>query len=230
MRRATIMARARALAPRRNRGSMRAAMKSGELRASRDRAAAAASVYASTRGKILEVPGLAVAIVQPRKYAEHLDVPLQAHEIEPAHELVLIGAQDESGARAAAHDTARPSCVLARRPRDVAIFEQRHQIVGDGTAHGILEIEDAGIGALAHAADSASDNPDARSVAGCAERVAARAPRIADPAWRARRRRRPSRGGGPRTIPASVPFRASASVRSYGGKAACSRAASSLHS
>src|ERR1700730_10082322 len=36
--------------------------------------------------QILEIAGLAVAIIEARKNAEYLDVPLQSHEVEPTNE------------------------------------------------------------------------------------------------------------------------------------------------
>ena len=82
------------------------------------------------------------------------------------------------------------------RPRDVAILEQRHHIVGHGPAHRILKIQDAGIGLLGH-------QQIARVIVAMhercrlRERALRRASRTAGPACRAR----PALGGCPRWRP-----------------------------
>ena len=55
--------------------------------------------------QILEISRLAVAIEQARENAQHLDVPLQPHEIEPSHELPRHPRRDHARRAAAVRDT-----------------------------------------------------------------------------------------------------------------------------
>ena len=75
---------------------------------------------------------------------------LQAHQVEPANELALIGVHGKPGTEQLLAIFERPTDDALGGPRYVAILEERHQIIGDGAAHRILEIENSRIGGLAH--------------------------------------------------------------------------------
>ena len=69
---------------------------------------------------------------------------LKAHEIEPANELG-VRTEFEPGAFQPLVIPEQPADDPFARPCDVAILQQRDRVVGHGTAHGILKIENAGI-------------------------------------------------------------------------------------
>src|SRR5262245_20460481 len=80
---------------------------------------------------------------QAAEDAEHLDVTLHADEIEPAQELVLAAADVRAQRAEHAAIAAHPALDALARPADVAILEQRHEVVADRPAQRILEIDDA---------------------------------------------------------------------------------------
>ena len=67
------------------------------------------------------------------------------------YELLAIGADPALHARA--------------RPVDVAVLEQRHQVVADRAGERVLKIDDAGVAARQHASGCANDSRDARTPA-----------------------------------------------------------------
>src|SRR6187551_3486762 len=81
---------------------------------------------------------------ETREDAEHLDVALHADEIEPAQELVLTVADVRAEIAEHAPVAAHPALDALARPADVAVLEQRHEVVADGPAQRVLEIDDAG--------------------------------------------------------------------------------------
>src|SRR5688572_4274074 len=84
--------------------------------------------------QIVQVADLAVAMPEPCEDAQHLDVPLHADEVEPAQELVLAVA--DVRAESAEHTAVAldPAFHALARPADVAVLEQRHEVVADGAA------------------------------------------------------------------------------------------------
>jgi len=75
-------------------------------------------------------------------------VALHADEIDPLDELVRVST--ETCTACAQPRVMRPHpCLHARpRPGDVAVLEQRYQVVADGTAQGVLEVDDPGVARL----------------------------------------------------------------------------------
>jgi hypothetical protein len=67
-------------------------------------------------------------------------VALQADEIEPAEEFPGPGARGEHADPPAIG--LDPGLDPRARPGDVAVLQQRHEVVADGPGEGILEIED----------------------------------------------------------------------------------------
>ena len=92
---------------------------------------------------------LAISIPQPCEYAEHLDVALQSHAIEPAQEFLSIPAGIEAESSRALAIAVEPGEQPRTRPDHVAILQQRHEVIADRPAHCVLKIEDAGIVAWA---------------------------------------------------------------------------------
>jgi hypothetical protein len=72
-------------------------------------------------------------------------VPLQSHQIEPTQKFRGIGRHAHAGDSQIFTVTEHPSPYPFRRPRDVAVLEERDRIVGDRPPHRILKIQDAGI-------------------------------------------------------------------------------------
>src|SRR5450631_4144068 len=92
--------------------------------------------------QIKQVAGLAVAMPEARKYAEHLQMPLHADEIKVAQELSRGSEADPPSCehRAIACD---PACDARTRPSDVAVLQERYQVIADRTAQRVLKIDDA---------------------------------------------------------------------------------------
>ena len=105
--------------------------------------ACVADVFES-QWQVGEITDLAVAVPQATENAEHLDMALHADEIEPAYELVFAVA--DIGAEIADHApvAAQPALDALARPADVAVLEQRNQVVAHWPAQRILKIDDAG--------------------------------------------------------------------------------------
>ena len=92
--------------------------------------------------QVLQVAGLAVAVPEAAEDAQHLDVALQAHQVEGALEGFCIGHGDAGGGDFFAV-LGGPAFNAFVGPFDVAVAQQRNQVVGDRPAHGVLEIDDA---------------------------------------------------------------------------------------
>src|SRR5450631_984106 len=94
--------------------------------------------------QIKQVAGLAVAMPEARKYAEHLQMPLHADEIKVAQELSRGSEADPPSCehRAIACD---PACDARTRPSDVAVLQERYQVITDRTVQCVLKIDDARI-------------------------------------------------------------------------------------
>jgi len=116
----------------------------GKLRKLRVTPARIAHIFECQR-QITQVPGLAVPVPQARKYPEHLDVPLQSDQIEPPQELAIVTASRTATRADQVAITADPLLNALARPTDVTILEQGHEVVANGSAQRILEIDDAGI-------------------------------------------------------------------------------------
>ena len=104
-------------------------------------------------------------MAQPRKDAADLEVALHAHEVEPAQELRVVAPGVEPRGRARAPITAAPTLDALLRPGDVAVAQQRDEVVGQAAAHGVLEIEDAWVVARHRPSGCASDSRGARTPA-----------------------------------------------------------------
>ena len=74
----------------------------------------------------------------------------KSHAVEPAQELRAIAPTSMPAARRCFAVAVEPGEQALSRPDDVAVLEQRHEVVADGTAHRVLEIHDAGIALRAH--------------------------------------------------------------------------------
>ncbi len=119
--------------------------------------AQAADDVAERARHVRQVAGLAVAVPQPREDAARLQVPLDAHQVEPAQELRIVGTGRYAGRLRRGAEFERPAHHVGRWPGDVAVAQQRHEVVGERPVHRVLEIEDAGIA-------SAADHQVARMV------------------------------------------------------------------
>src|SRR5690606_37339982 len=96
---------------------------------------------------VAEVTRLAVAMTEPRENAGGLEVPLHAHELETREELLLAKTAEQLTVERGEMGQ-RPVAYPLRGPADVAVLEQGHEIVGERTLDGILEVEDSGVGRL----------------------------------------------------------------------------------
>ncbi len=72
-------------------------------------------------------------------------MPLHADEIEPAQELPLAAAARPAAFQELLAISAHPALDALPRPTDVAIFQQRNEVVADRPCERILKIDDAGI-------------------------------------------------------------------------------------
>ena len=88
-------------------------------------------------------------MAQAGEDAEHLDVALHAHPLEVAVEVgeLRTHGQAELLSGFPVADQHVEDEVLV--PADVGVLEQRHQVVGDRAVDGVLEVDDAGVGAEA---------------------------------------------------------------------------------
>ena len=94
---------------------------------------------------VRQVAWLAVAVPEPGEDAAGLQVPLHSHEVKPAQELAVVRADGHSARCGAATEVESPAADTLRRPGHVAVPEQRHEVVGERAADGVLEVEDARI-------------------------------------------------------------------------------------
>ena len=94
---------------------------------------------------VRQVAWLAVAVIQAREDAAGLEVALHPHEVEPCQELRLILAHRNAGFQRQRMVALNPILDPRTRPSDVAVAQQRHEIVGHGSKHGILEVDNAGV-------------------------------------------------------------------------------------
>src|SRR5579883_1261809 len=94
--------------------------------------------------KIIQISALAVAIPKAAEDAEHLDVPLQTHQVEPAPpELRIDPCIQYSGFAQSLPVRFSPSINLRVIPRDIAIAQQRDQIVRERALQRVLEVHQA---------------------------------------------------------------------------------------
>jgi hypothetical protein len=86
-------------------------------------------------------------MIEPRKNAGCLEVPLYAHQVKPAQELPFTGlaGSEDTGLLCQLVVTQCPVLDQLARPADIAIAQQRRQVVGHGSDHGVLVIEYAGV-------------------------------------------------------------------------------------
>ena len=129
-------------------GSTRSAMNSPSGQAGVPRAGPAGVLQGAR--DVREVARLAVAMPEPREDAAHLEVPLHADEVEPAQELLVVPPGGEAGRERAAAVFERPAGHPLLRPGDVAVAQQRDEVVCERPVHRVLEIEDARVVARAH--------------------------------------------------------------------------------
>ena len=97
-------------------------------------------------GKVL---GLAVAVVDAREDAEHLEMALQPHPLEGAPELGEVRRHRKPGAPGLFPIARRAVEHALLVPADERVAHQRNHVVGDRPEHRVLEVEHAGVG-LAH--------------------------------------------------------------------------------
>ncbi len=95
---------------------------------------------------IFQVAVLAVAVVQTREDAQHLDVALNAHQLEVAVEFAEIFLHRKTCAPCPFPVGDQPVYDLFLVPFDVGILEQRRQVVGDRAVYRILKVDDARVG------------------------------------------------------------------------------------
>src|SRR5690606_32414245 len=86
-----------------------------------------------------EVFRLAVAVVESCEDADDLEMPLQAHPVEGAAKIL---GQDKTCGLRATTVFLHPGIDPPFRPGKEGVLEQRQQVVGDGSAHRVLEIDD----------------------------------------------------------------------------------------
>ncbi len=111
--------------------------------------ARAAHVFERER-QVCEIARLAVAIPEARKNAEHLDVSLYADEIEPAQELLFAAATGPAALQELRAIAAHPALDAIARPRYVAIFQHRDEVIAHGPRQRVLEIDDARVLLASH--------------------------------------------------------------------------------
>src|SRR5262245_54805012 len=100
---------------------------------------------------VVQVTRLAIAVPQAREDADRLEMALHAHQVEPAQELALART-DLDACRPGRRTKLQGPCAHSLRwPRDIAVTQQRNEIVGDRSADGVLEIEDARVLAVSRA-------------------------------------------------------------------------------
>ena len=92
---------------------------------------------ADDQGQVIQIARLAVAQPESGENAQHLDMPLQAHQIEPGPPLAPFARGHADGITITRQIAIQ--CGLVEPV--IAIAQQRHQVVGDRTAHGILKIQ-----------------------------------------------------------------------------------------
>ena len=89
------------------------------------------------------VRGLAVAVLQAREDAEHLQVALQADPFDAAPELAEVGRHRQPRLARRFPVADRPVELLLLVPRDEGVAQQRGDVVADRPGDGVLEVEDA---------------------------------------------------------------------------------------
>src|SRR5689334_14454730 len=92
--------------------------------------------------QVVEISRLAVAIPEPREDPEHLEMPLHADEIEPAQKLAGAAAAGPAALQQLGAIAAHPLLHARAWPGDVAILQQRNEVVADGARERILKIDD----------------------------------------------------------------------------------------
>ena len=93
----------------------------------------------------VDVRGFAVADMQSREDAEHLQLPLDAHPFEVAPECAEVRSDGQLRGACTLPIADRPVQLLLLVPLDVRIAQQRHEVIRDRPVNGILEIQDARI-------------------------------------------------------------------------------------
>src|SRR5688572_12874103 len=88
---------------------------------------------------------------QARKDADRLEMTLHAHQVEPAQELILVRTDLDTLALRGGAKLQGPPANALHRPRDVAITQQRDEVVCHRPAHRVLKVEDARVGTVASA-------------------------------------------------------------------------------
>jgi len=94
---------------------------------------------------VRQVAGLAVTVPQAREDAARLEVALHSHQVEPAQELLLVRTHRKPCRVRPAAEIERPADDAVLRPGDVAVPQQRDQVVAERSVDRVLEIEDARI-------------------------------------------------------------------------------------
>src|SRR5258706_527007 len=89
---------------------------------------------------LLEVAVLAVAMEEPRKNAEHLELSLHAHPFEVAPEIGEVTAYRKAGGASRLPEAHGPIDLVLLVPFDVGAAQQRHEIVGHRPVDRTLEI------------------------------------------------------------------------------------------
>src|SRR5213080_2030585 len=90
-----------------------------------------------------EIHALAVAMVQAREDAEHLELPLHAHPFEVPPEIAEVRGYRQSRVFGPLPVSNRPIELIFLVPCDVRVTQKRDEIVGDRAVDRILEIQHA---------------------------------------------------------------------------------------
>ena len=95
---------------------------------------------------VVQVGVLAVAVAEAGEDAEHLDLPLRAHPLVVAVEVVEVGVNRQAGL--ARHFPVADDEIelVLLVPRDVRVAVERDEVVGDRAVDGVLKVDDAGVG------------------------------------------------------------------------------------
>jgi hypothetical protein len=95
---------------------------------------------------VLEVVALSVAVAKAREDAEHLELALRAHPFVVAVEIVKVGAHRQASLAGSLPVADHIVQFLVLGPLDIGVAIERNEVVGQGTVHRILKVEDSGVG------------------------------------------------------------------------------------
>ena len=110
-----------------------------------DIALACSAQIVHNQRQVFQVTVFAVAVIQAREDAQHLEMALHAHPLIVAVETGKIVSYRQPGLARLFPVADQPVERFRFFPADIGILEQRRQVVGDRAIYRILKIEDAGI-------------------------------------------------------------------------------------